>query len=134
MVAMVDRKAAELKAEVRKNLMSHLNALKLLNMEYVGMQRVCFPLYYILGILSNKLVKSQFICPEERVVKELAKSLDTMFILQGTHIVDLLDEMLAHIVGYLPLKSITATRQKLPSRKEVPEEVVQVHGLLIIGD
>ncbi|KAH3758596.1 hypothetical protein Pelo_9603 [Pelomyxa schiedti] len=90
MVAMVDRKAAELKAEVRKSLMSHLNALKLLNMEYVGMQR--------------------FICPEERVVKELTKSLNTMFILQGTHIVDLPDEMLAHIVGYLPLKSITATR------------------------
>ncbi|KAH3722640.1 hypothetical protein Pelo_18655 [Pelomyxa schiedti] len=90
MVAMVDRKAAELKAEVRKNLMSHLNALKLLNMEYVGMQR--------------------FICPEECVVKDLAKSLDTMFILRGTHIVDLPEEILAHIVGYLPRKSITATR------------------------
>ncbi|KAH3756799.1 hypothetical protein Pelo_11387 [Pelomyxa schiedti] len=88
----IDEKLAQLKADVQTNLKTSLQKLKLPDPAgFTGLQQ-------------------RLICPEESLLQGLGISLNNIYILQGKHITDLPRGVLSHIIEYLPLKSIGATR------------------------
>ncbi|KAH3762688.1 hypothetical protein Pelo_5458 [Pelomyxa schiedti] len=90
-MAMVDAKVDELKAEIHDNLVSSLKRLKTLQpMEYSGEQRLIFPGERLAGMLETEF--------------------EGISIFRGKHILDVPFPVLSQIIGYLPPESILATR------------------------
>ncbi|KAH3758597.1 hypothetical protein Pelo_9604 [Pelomyxa schiedti] len=92
MMAMVDKKIADLKEQVQINLLTSMNALTSLD-------------------TAEATMTQKLICPERpyMLLKELGMSLNGFSIRKGTHILDLPLDVLSHIVGYLPPEAVTAT-------------------------
>ncbi|KAH3758595.1 hypothetical protein Pelo_9602 [Pelomyxa schiedti] len=114
----VDKKIAQLKAEVQANLLNSVLTLTSFNApEYTARQKL--------------------ICPGEQLLEGWKNSLDCIYIRkgvpfsslqltqQGAHILDLPPDVLSHIVEYLPHECIISTRTVCTSFLDA---VQTVHG------
>ncbi|KAH3767486.1 hypothetical protein Pelo_609 [Pelomyxa schiedti] len=106
MLDIVDKKIAQLKAEVQENLMNSVLTLTSFNApEYTATQKL--------------------ICPGEQLLEGWQNSLDCIYIRKGAHIMDLPPDVLSHIVEYLPHQCILSTRAVCTSFLDA---VQTVHG------
>ncbi|KAH3761693.1 hypothetical protein Pelo_6493 [Pelomyxa schiedti] len=109
MVALVDKRIGLLKENIQSNLASSFNRLKTLNTnDYSGNQRL--------------------IIPSERLLSALGSSLNDIYILVGTHILDLPVPVLSQIVGYLPAKSVLNVRSVCLQFRDVVSKVYGCDG------